>query len=382
MQTVHGSQPTADPTRIGGRMAAGLRHAAIALAEQGRVPDAAIRVGIRRLLGERLAELGTEDLEACDHLRHQFVREAHALPIATATREANEQHYELPPAFFELVLGAHSKYSCCDYGPGIERLGGSRTPPDLESAERAMLEKTCTRAGIEDGMRILDFGCGWGSLSLWMAERYPNAEILAVSNSKAQREHIVARARQRGISNLEVRTADANNFEPDAAKPHFDRVVSVEMFEHMRSWPSLFERIARWLEPDGRLFLHYFCHRTTPYYYEVRDERDWMSRYFFTGGIMPCFDLAARFPEHLSVEESFVVDGRHYERTCNDWLGRLDAQRDAVMPILARTYGEAAARQWLGRWRLFFMACAELFGYRHGSEWFVAHHRLAPVRGR
>lgn len=359
------------------RLTEGLRRGAIALAEQGRVPDPVVRAGIRRLLSERLAELRSEDPEATDRTRRRFFAEAHSLPIATATREANEQHYELPPAFFDLVLGAHSKYSCCDYGPGIERMGGRKPAPDLDTAERAMLRRTSERAGLEDGMKILDLGCGWGSLSLWMAEQYPNAEILAVSNSQAQRVHIEARAKARELQNLQVRTADANDFEPEPQRGRFDRIVSIEMFEHMRGWPALFERAARWLAPDGRLFLHYFCHRTTPYYYEVRDEGDWMSKHFFTGGIMPCYDLAARFSEHLSVEESFIVDGRHYEQTCNDWLARLDAQQSAVLPILARTYGEGDARRWLERWRLFFMACAELFGYRGGSEWFVAHHRLA-----
>ncbi|MHA7837862.1 MAG: SAM-dependent methyltransferase [bacterium] len=370
------------PIGLFGRAAAGARRAAFSLAEHGRLPDAAIRLGIRRLLAERLAELRTEDPEETDRLRRAFFHAAYSLPVATAMREANEQHYELPPAFFERVLGARSKYSCCDYGPGIERASGRRSAPDLDQAEVAMLRRTTERAGIEDGMRILDLGCGWGSLSIWMAEQYPNARILAVSNSKAQREHITARAEDHGLGNLRVRTADANSFEPEQAEAPFDRVVSVEMFEHMRGWPALFERIARWLAPEGRLFLHYFCHRTTPYYYEVRSESDWMSRHFFTGGIMPCFDLAAQFPEHLSVEESFIVDGRQYEQTCNDWLARLDAQREAILPILVRTYGESAARQWLGRWRLFFMACAELFGARSGSEWFVAHHRLAPVSGR
>ena len=353
--------------------------AAIGLAEQGLVPDRLVRIGIRRLLQERLAELRTDDPAATAATRDAFFEAARTLPVAIATQEANEQHYEVPAAFFEQVLGPRFKYRCCDYGLRAERRGRHLTLPPIEQAEEAMLAKTCERAGVEDGMRILDLGCGWGSLSLWLAESYPNAEILAVSNSKTQREHIVARADRAGLRNLEVRTADANHFEPGDGEGPFDRVISIEMFEHMRGWPSLFERIARWLSPDGRLFLHYFCHRTTPYYYEVRSESDWMSRYFFTGGIMPSYDLAAQFRDHLSVEQSWIVDGRHYERTCNDWLDRVDARRDTVLPILAETYGEADAEMWLTRWRFFFMACAELFGARSGSEWFVAHHRLAPV---
>ncbi|MCA9506458.1 MAG: class I SAM-dependent methyltransferase [Spirochaetaceae bacterium] len=365
-----------------------IRAGLIGLAERGVWPDGVVRAGIRRLLQERLAELETDDPCATAARRDAFVAAAPDQPVATATREANEQHYEVPAAFFREVLGPRAKYSCCDYGPALERagVGGPRAGrgaggdpgfPTLEQAEVTMLEKTCTRARVEDGMRLLDLGCGWGSLSLFLAERYPSAEILSVSNSKGQREHILAVAAERGLANLRVVTADANVFEPGAGEAPFDRVLSIEMFEHMRSWPRLFERIARWLAPDGRLFLHYFCHRTTPYPYEVRNESDWMSRYFFTGGIMPCYDLAARFPEHLEVEESFVVDGRQYERTCNDWLEHLDARVPAVLPILASTYGEADALLWLQRWRLFFMACAELFGHRHGSEWFVAHHRLA-----
>ena len=363
------------------------REAAIAVAEKGLLPDRLVRMGIRRLLAERLAELRTDDEAFTEATRREFFRAAYALPVAVATREANEQHYEVPAAFYEKVLGARFKYSCCDYGLRAERPGQPLPLPDLEQAEETMLARTCERARIEDGMRILDLGCGWGSLSLWLAEHYPNAEILAVSNSKTQREHIVARADRAGLTNLRVRTADANHFDPsselgDSASSKFDRVVSIEMFEHMRGWPALFERISSWLAPDGRLFLHYFCHRTTPYYFEVRNESDWMSKYFFTGGIMPSYDLAAQFPEHLAVEESYHVDGRHYERTCNDWLARLDARRDEIMPIMAETYGEADAAMWLTCWRFFFMACAELFGHRSGSEWFVAHHRLAPTRGR
>lgn len=366
--------------QVGGGWTDRIKRSVIALAERGVVPDPLVRFGMRRLMAERLAELHTDDPHFTDRARRAFFEAAHEAPVATATREANEQHYEVPPAFFEQVLGPHRKYSCCDYGLRAERPGQPLPLPSLEEAEATMLARTCERAGIEDGMRILDLGCGWGSLSLWLAERHPNAEILAVSNSKTQREHIVARADRAGLANLRVETADANHFAPGADEAPFDRVVSIEMFEHMRGWPTLFERIADWLAPDGRLFLHYFCHRTTPYPFEVRSESDWMSKHFFTGGIMPSYDMAARFGEHLSVERSWIVDGRHYERTCNDWLARLDARRDAILPILAETYGEAEAQTWLVRWRFFFMACAELFGYRSGSEWFVAHHRLARTR--
>ncbi|NNL67713.1 MAG: class I SAM-dependent methyltransferase [Myxococcales bacterium] len=335
--------------------------ALISAAEQGRLPDLALRAGVRRMVAGRAARCEADDPEATD----AFVASLSAAPLALVPDTANEQHYELPPAFFEQVLGPHLKYSGCWFGNDVV---------DLAQAERAMLERTLERAGVEDGMRVLDLGCGWGSFALFCAEQLPGCRITAVSNSKPQREFILARAAARGVA-LDVVTADMNAFETSG---RFDRVVSVEMFEHMRNWPLLLERIAGWLAPEGRAFVHHFCHATSAYPYEIRDEGDWMARHFFTGGMMPSEDLIARFPEHLSVEERWRVDGSHYQQTADAWLARMDAARDALRPVFRETYG-ADAERWWGRWRLFFMGCAELFGHAHGQTWFVTHQRLAAT---
>ncbi|MDJ0907031.1 MAG: class I SAM-dependent methyltransferase, partial [Woeseiaceae bacterium] len=244
----------------------------------------------------------------------------------------------------------------------------------LTESEVAALEVTVERAEIADGMAVLDLGCGWGSLSLWIAEHYPNATVTSVSNSSSQREFIMAQAAERDIDNIEVIVADMNDFDIDR---HFDRVVSVEMFEHMRNWGELYRRISGWLRPGGKFFQHVFCHRTTPYPYEDKGPGDWMSRYFFTGGMMPAADLPLRFPGHLNIEKRWHWNGRHYARTCNTWLQKMDDNKEQIMPVLADCYGAANASLWWQRWRIFFMACAELFDYDEGQEWFVGHYLLS-----
>jgi cyclopropane-fatty-acyl-phospholipid synthase len=334
------------------------------LAEAGVFPDAAVRFAIRRLLEARLRQSVLGDPTVRDREEEQLIDALLAGPIAISVDAANEQHYEVPAAFFEHVLGPWLKYSCCYWGPAAR---------DLGDAEEAMLELTAERAGIEDGMAVLDLGCGWGSFTLWAAQRYPSSQFLAVSNSRLQRELILSRAQEHGLSNVKVQTVDINVFDPTE---RFDRVVSIEMMEHVRNHPALFERIARWLAPGGSAFAHIFCHRCRAYVYETQDESDWMARHFFTGGMMPSESLFSRYQTHLRLEEQWRVGGEHYEKTCNAWLARLDARGDDVMPILSCAYGKDA-KQWLHRWRLFFMACAELFAYRGGSEWFVAHYRWA-----
>ena len=340
---------------------------AIALAERGRLPEFALRAGIRRLLRGRLRQIGAGDAGAVARRRRELVDTLRQGPIAVATREANEQHYEVPPELFQRVLGARLKYSGCYWPTGSET---------LDEAEEAMLELTCQRAGIEDGMEILDLGCGWGSLALWLAERYPRSRVLAVSNSALQRRFIEARAVERGFGRLEVVTSDINRFQPGRA---FDRVISIEMFEHMRNYQELLARIAGWLVPDGRLFVHVFCHRERPYLFQRDGRADWMARHFFTGGLMPSADLFLEFGEDLRVEESWLVDGRHYERTARAWQRRLEADRAAIVELFAGVYGAAEARRWYHRWRLFFLACAELFAYNQGREWLVGHYRLRPA---
>jgi cyclopropane-fatty-acyl-phospholipid synthase len=329
-------------------------------AERGWIPDPLVRLGVRRMLSERLRALPAPGTPAARAARLAFVERCRKDPIALVPELANAQHYELPPAFFALVLGRRRKYSCALWD-------GAAT---LDEAEEHMLAVTAERAGIEDGMAILDLGCGWGAFSLWAAERFPRSRIVAVSHSTPQRRSILERTRDLGLHTLTVTTADVNVYE---AQGRFDRVVSIEMFEHVRNHELLLARIARWLAPDGKLFVHHFAHREHAYPYEDRDPGDWMARHFFRGGIMPSQDWLDHFPHPLRVERRWRVGGRHYEKTSNAWLARLDASRDRVRALFTEHYGAAEADLWLHRWRLFFLACAELFGYRDGEEWGVAH---------
>jgi cyclopropane-fatty-acyl-phospholipid synthase len=335
----------------------------ISLAEGGLLPDALIRLGIRRLLKARL------ELESRRHAggdMESWITGLEKGPLALVPHKANQQHYEVPPEFFRAMLGPNLKYSSCIYPQGNE---------SLDQAEQAMLALTAERAGITDGMRVLELGCGWGSLSLWMARHFPGARITGLSNSAAQRGEILARARERGLENLEILTADINDFRCDR---RFDRVVSVEMFEHMYNIPELLRRVAGWLEPEGRLFLHVFCHRQYSYPFAERNGSDWMARHFFSGGMMPAETLYERFDSHLQVERRWMVAGSHYARTSRQWLETLDHNRRAALVALgAETDKEGAARR-VQRWRMFLMACEELFGHDGGREWFVSHQLLRP----
>jgi cyclopropane-fatty-acyl-phospholipid synthase len=338
----------------------------LGLAETGRVPDALIRAGIRSQLRRRLSELPLGDCEAVEEANRDFREELCRSPVALVPELANQQHYEVAPAFFERVLGWRLKYSCGLWARGVR---------EIDAAEEAMLALTCGRAQLSDGMRVLDLGCGWGSLSLWIAERYPRCEVTAVSNSKLQREFILARCAERGFENVEVITNDVNKLD---FEQRFDRVISVEMFEHVRNYDLLLARIARWLEPNGKLFVHHFAHRESAYPYQTEGDHNWMGRHFFTGGIMPSDDMLLHFQQDLVVDRKWRVNGTHYQRTLEAWLELHDLQRDALIPILANVYGEEAAALWFQRWRLFFLACSELFGYRNGNEWWVTHLRMSP----
>jgi cyclopropane-fatty-acyl-phospholipid synthase len=338
----------------------------LSLAERGHLPDLVVRAGIRALLRERLREVHAGDCERMGELHQHFLAEARRSPIALATDAANCQHYEVPAAFFELVLGPHLKYSCARW---------DHTTRDLADAERAMLALTAERAQLRDGQRVLDLGCGWGSFALWCAGHFRGSRVLAVSNSKTQAEFIRRRADQERLGNLEVVTADVNRFEADDG---FDRVVSIEMFEHVRNHGALLARIARWLSPEGLLFVHHFAHRSAAYPYEVEGESNWMGRHFFTGGMMPSDDWLLGFQDDLAVRRRWRVSGTHYRKTSDAWLAALDRNARKALPILRETYGAGNEYLWLQRWRLFFLGCSELFGYRGGQEWWVSHVLMGP----
>ena len=326
------------------------------LAEQGRLPDSVVRAFMAWLNYRHLRGLKAGGPEHQQDRYRAFLERLVKSPIAVATVEANQQHYELPPEFFELVLGPRLKYSSAYFAPGVT---------SLAQAEEAMLELYLERAQLADGQRILELGCGWGSLTLKMAERFPRAEIVAVSNSNDQRAYL----EEKRVSNLEVLTCDINQFAPDG---HFDRIVSIEMFEHMRNYARLFGRVHHWLRPGGLAFLHVFCHRLHPYLFEVKTEADWIERYFFTGGTMPSADLLPNLAHPLRLEASWLVDGTHYQKTANAWLANMDRHEAAVRRLFTEVYPDP--ERWWVYWRLFFLACAELFGYRGGREWMVVHH--------
>lgn len=338
----------------------------IAAAERGLVPDGLLRLGIRRLCAQRLRDEYSNDIERADQRFASVLRDLRSSAIAIETEAANTQHYEVPARFFELCLGAQLKYSACYYPIGNET---------LDQAERAMLALYTQRAQLADGQDILELGCGWGSLTLWMAEHYPRSRITAVSNSHSQRAHILAQAQARGLKNIQVLTCDVNVL--DLLEDSFDRVVSVEMFEHVRNYDALLANISRWLRHDGQLFVHIFCHRNLMYPFETQGEGNWMGQYFFTGGLMPAADTLLHFQSALCLEQRWLLSGKHYRNTADHWLDNQDRHRDEVREVLASVYGTENAACWAQRWRMFWMACAELFGYDHGNQWGVAHYRFS-----
>jgi cyclopropane-fatty-acyl-phospholipid synthase len=333
------------------------------LLEKNLLPDAVIRFGIRRLLAQRLREEAQPSETARLTKVAAYAADLRTRPIAEDTRAANEQHYEVPTAFYQFCLGKRLKYSGCLYPTGRE---------SLDEAEEHMLKLYTERAQIADGQTILELGCGWGSLSLYLAEKYPHAQITGVSNSRTQKEYIDGEARRRGFTNLTILTCDMNVLELPSGK--FDRVVSVEMFEHMKNYQRLLANVARWLKPGGLLFVHIFTHLKYPYHFIARDQTDWMARYFFTGGQMPSHDLLMQFQDDLKLVSDWKVDGTHYQRTAEHWLQAMDRHKAEILPLFAQTYGADQVTKWWVYWRVFYMSCAELWGYRGGQEWIVSHY--------
>ncbi len=337
---------------------------ALDLTERGYIPDALIRRSIQGLIRRRLEEIRAFDTEQIASGKARFIRMMNDSPIALMTDKANRQHYEIPAAFYGHVLGKHMKYSACYWGEGTR---------NLDSAESDSLSLYCERADIRDGQRILELGCGWGSFTLWIAENYPHASITAVSNSESQKDFILQQASTRGLGNIDVITCDMNNFDISA---RYDRIVSIEMFEHMHNYKRLYEKVAAWLEDDGLFFKHIFVHKDCPYEFTVRDETDWMSRYFFSGGIMPSDDLPLYFQDHLRIDRHWRWGGTHYQKTANAWLENMDRNQDAILAEFRKIYGDDDSGKWWMRWKIFFMACAELFGHNNGQDWWVSHYRF------
>ena len=334
----------------------------IDLAERGILPDFLIRAGIRNLCRTRLKQCRTDDCEANAELAENYIKSVDESPLAVLTDKANQQHYEVPASFYHKVLGKNLKYSSCYFDDLVS---------DLTTAENRGLELTCVHADLQDGQHILELGCGWGSLSLWMAKNFPKAKITSVSNSNSQREYIMGQAKKRELKNLKVITADVNSFETDAT---FDRVVSVEMFEHVRNHRGLFQRIHAWLKPQGKLFTHVFCHRSTSYPCEVEGEDDWMSKHFFSGGTMPADELFLRISGQLELETRWRWSGMHYAKTSEAWLSNLDRNKSEILPLFEQSMSAGEASRMFHRWRIFFLACAETFGFAQGQEWWVSHY--------
>ena len=334
----------------------------IKLAEKKLIPDFVIRQGIRILLKKRINSLVSNNPEENIQDKIQFIKKMNLSSIAVVPELANDQHYEIPAEFYNYCLGKHKKYSSCYWGDKTK---------NLNEAELLSLKLTSKHAKLTNGLNILELGCGWGSLTFWMAKQYPKSKITTVSNSSSQRLYILEQAKKRKLKNISVITEDMNTFNP---KVKYDRVVSVEMIEHMRNHKKLFQKIASWLKQDGLFFMHIFVHKSQPYLFEVQESDDWMSQYFFSGGMMPSEDLPLFFQNDLKIIDQWSWSGVHYEKTANAWLKNIDLNKNKVMPVLEDIYGEKDSKKWFQRWRIFFMSCAELWGYENGKEWKVVHY--------
>jgi len=332
------------------------------LVEKNWVPDKVLRYFIRKLCKQRLRDETLKYHNIGEKLK--WVEELKNSPIAIETDKANEQHYEVPARFYQLTLGKNLKYSSSLFAD---------KSTSLDEAESKMLELYCERAEVKDGMDILDMGCGWGSLSLHLAKKFPNASITGISNSASQREFILKKTTELGLNNVNIITANINDFEINS---QFDRVMSVEMLEHVRNYQILFKRVNKWLRSDGKVFIHIFCHKEVAYPFEVHDDSDWMSKYFFTGGQMPALNLFYHFQDHLKIVQKWKVSGLNYSLTSERWLDNIDKNKEEILEIFKDVYGAKEAMKWFVYWRVFFMSCAELFGYKNGEEWLVGHYLM------
>lgn len=339
----------------------------ISLAEKRLVPDSLIRIGIRHLLKKRLSDEFIDDPKKRGMRYDRLLQDLKSSPIAIEADAANDQHYEVPPEFFKYVLGENLKYSACYWDESTEHLG---------QAEQQMLDLYIKNAQIENKQEILELGCGWGSLTLWMAERFPESKITAVSNSRSQKAYIEFQLKMRGLNNVRVVTCDVNKL---SMAQSFDRVVSVEMLEHVRNYQTLLRKIARWLKPDGKFFVHIFCHKLLAYPFETEGQDNWMGRHFFTGGLMPARDTLLHFQDQLVIERQWDYSGDHYRKTAEAWLANLDEYKEPIAQLFDTVYGTSNGQLWVQRWRMFFMACAELFGYEDGGQWMVAHYRFVKT---
>jgi len=328
--------------------------------DYGIIPDTVVRMGIRTLLDQRLRESNRGSAEANVEAKLKYVKRLKEMPIAINTQDANRQHYEVPTEFYQVCLGARLKYSSALFPPGCT---------SLNEAENHMFETYCNRAQVKDGLEILDLGCGWGSLSLYLAEKYPNAKITGLSNSATQREHIMQIAQTNGFKNLQIVTSDINVAE---LNQKFDRIMSIEMFEHMKNYQKLLEKVSSWMKDDGMLFIHIFTHKE--YAYDFAQDDGWMATHFFTGGTMPSDDLLLYFQDHVTLVDHWFLNGTHYGKTSEAWLVNTDKHSQQILRIFEKTYGKEDARMWLYRWRIFFLSCAELFNYKNGDEWGVSHY--------
>lgn len=331
------------------------------LVGQGMLPDPVLRFGINRLIKQRLKDISKRTVDEEESYREALIKELKSSPIAIEVDLANDQHYQVPTDFFHYVLGKNKKYSCCLWDKA----------KNLDESEDEMLELTTERADIKDGMKILELGCGWGAITLFMAKKYPHSEITAISNSSTQRKYIESLAEKRGLKNIKIITANIAEYEMNET---FDRVVSIEMFEHMRNYKLLLGKISRWLNPGGKLFVHVFTHKEKTYKYEVQDDSDWMSKYFFSGGIMPGQHLFYYFQDDLKVIKHWNLSGRHYEKTARAWLEKMDSNKKPIMKIFEDHYGKEEAKKWWNYWRVFFMSCEQLWAFKNGNEWNVTHY--------